>query len=65
MQDPVKAQASVQKALEIDPDFASCHRLLGVSYTRQQKKDEACNAFRKAKELGDPLADKLIKDNCK
>jgi tetratricopeptide (TPR) repeat protein len=64
MQEPEKAQTSVEKALALDPDFASCHRLLGVSYLRRQKKDEACTAFRKAKALGDPLVDKLIKENC-
>ena len=62
---PDKAQASLQRALSLDPDFASGHRLLGVSYLRQEKKDEACNAFRKAKELGDPVVDKLIKENCR
>jgi tetratricopeptide (TPR) repeat protein len=65
MQEPEKALASVEKALALDPDFASCYRLLGVSYTRLQKKDEACNAFQKAKELGDPLVDKLIKEHCR
>jgi hypothetical protein len=63
-QDPAGAQASLQRALTLDPDFASCHRLLGVSYLRQEKKDDACRAFHKAKELGDPLVNKLIKENC-
>ncbi|MDR2469963.1 MAG: tetratricopeptide repeat protein [Tannerella sp.] len=62
---PDQAQASVQRALSLDPDFASGHRLLGISYLRQGKKDEACNAFRKAKELGDPVVDKLMKENCR
>jgi tetratricopeptide (TPR) repeat protein len=65
MQDPEKAQVCVEKALALDPDFASCYRLLGVSYLRRQKNDDACAAFHKAKTLGDPLVDKLIKDNCK
>ena len=59
-----EAQESLHRALSIDPDFASCNRLLGVSYLRQEKKDDACNAFRKAKELGDPLAGRLIRENC-
>jgi tetratricopeptide (TPR) repeat protein len=63
-QQPDKAQESLQKAISIDPDFTSSYRLLGVSYLRQAKKDEACKAFLKAKELGDPLVDKLIKENC-
>ena len=31
----------------------------------QGKKEEACEAFNKAKELGDPVVDKLIKEHCK
>jgi tetratricopeptide (TPR) repeat protein len=62
---PDRAQESLQKAISIDPDFASSHRLLGVSYLRQEKKDEACKAFQKAKELGDPVVDKLIRENCR
>ena len=34
-------------------------------YVRQGKKAEACEAFNKAKELGDPVVDKLIKEHCK
>jgi len=63
-QDPAKAQECLERALENDPDFASSHRLLGVCYLRQEKKDEACKAFHRAEELGDPLVKKLIKDNC-
>ncbi|MDR1456367.1 MAG: serine protease [Tannerella sp.] len=61
---PDKAQESLLKAISLDPDFASSHRLLGVSYLRQEKKDEACKAFQKARELGDPVVDKLIRENC-
>jgi tetratricopeptide (TPR) repeat protein len=64
MQDPLKAQECVEKALALDPDFASGHRLLGVCCIRRQKKEDACKAFSKAKELGDPIVDKLIKENC-
>ena len=64
MEDPVKAQASVEKALALDAEFAASHRLLGVCLLRQQKKNEACNAFQKAKVLGDPIVDRLIAENC-
>ena len=37
----------------------------GICYVRQGKKAEACEAFNKAKELGDPVVDKLIKEHCK
>jgi hypothetical protein len=58
------AQASVVKAIELDPDFASSYRILGVCLVRQEKKAEACVHFNKAKELGDPLVERLIRDNC-
>jgi tetratricopeptide (TPR) repeat protein len=64
-QHPARAQESLQKAISLDPNFASSHRLLGVSYLRQEKKDEACKAFQKARELGDPVVDKLIRENCR
>ena len=64
MQELQKAQQSIEKAIALDPDFASSHRLLGVCLLRQEKKSEACNSFAKAKELGDPVVDKLIKENC-
>ena len=65
MQDPAKAIESINKSLVLDADFAASHRLLGVCYVRQEKKDEACKAFQRAKELGDPIVDRLINENCK
>ena len=64
MQEPVKAQESVEKSLALDANFAASHRLLGLCLVRQEKKDEACQAFQKAKELGDPVVDRLIAENC-
>ena len=64
MQNPAKAQESVEKSLTLEPEFAASHRLLGVCLLRQEKKNEACDAFRKAKELGDPIVDRLIEENC-
>ncbi|MDR0796775.1 MAG: serine protease [Tannerella sp.] len=63
-QDPARAQQSVEKSLALDPEFTASHRLLGICLLRQQKKDDACKAFQKAMELGDPVAGKLIEDNC-
>ena len=60
-----KAQESAEKAIEIEPDFASAYRILGVSLIRQEKKTDACKHFNKAKELGDPVVEKLINENCK
>ena len=59
-----KALESLDKALAIVPDFSSCYRLKAVCFIRQSKKAEACTALNKAKELGDPLADRLIKEHC-
>lgn len=59
-----KAQASLEKSISLQPDFAAGHRLLGLCLIRQHKKEEGCRAFQKAKELGDPVIDKLIKEHC-
>ncbi|MDR2775924.1 MAG: tetratricopeptide repeat protein [Tannerella sp.] len=64
LKEPAKAQECVEKAIALEPEFASAYRLLGVSLIRQNKKDEACKNFEKAKELGDQVVDKLIKENC-
>lgn len=55
---------SLDKALALAPEFASCYRLKGVCLVRQNKKAEACPLFEKAKELGDPLASRLIREHC-
>lgn len=65
MQKYTEALSSLDKAIELAPDFAACHRLRGVCFVRLGKKTEACEALNKAKSLGDPVADKLIKENCK
>ncbi|MDR1919187.1 MAG: serine protease [Tannerellaceae bacterium] len=58
------ALASVQKALDLAPDFAACYRIRGVCFVRSEKKTEACEAFNKAKELGDPVVARLIREHC-
>ena len=64
MNDIQKAQTSVEKAIALDADFASSYRILGVCYLRQENKPEACIYFHKAKELGDPLVERLINEHC-
>ncbi|MDR1781178.1 MAG: tetratricopeptide repeat protein [Tannerella sp.] len=64
-QEPAKAQECAERAITLEPDFASAHRLLGVCYLRLERKDEACQAFSKADELGDPVVKRLIQENCK
>lgn len=58
-----EALASVDKALALAPDFAACHRLRGVSLIRKKKMDEAKVSLLKASELGDKVADRLLKEN--
>jgi tetratricopeptide (TPR) repeat protein len=64
LQNPAKAQACAERAIALDPQFASAYRILGISLVRQERNGEACQPFEKAKELGDPVVDKLIKENC-
>lgn len=59
-----EAIKSLDKALALAPDFASCYRLKGICLVRKNKKNEACPLFEKAKELGDPLANRLIREHC-
>jgi tetratricopeptide (TPR) repeat protein len=64
MQNYDDALASVQKALDLAPDFAACYRIRGICFFRREKKPEACEAFAKAHELGDPLVARLIREHC-
>lgn len=56
---------SLRAALELDPNFAACYRLIGFCQMQQGKKDEACENFSIAKDLGDEAVDSLIKKNCR
>ncbi|MDR1555983.1 MAG: trypsin-like peptidase domain-containing protein [Tannerellaceae bacterium] len=64
MQHYEEALAGVQKALDLAPDFAACYRIRGVCFIRNGKKAEACEAFGKARELGDPIVARLIREHC-
>ncbi|MDR0429114.1 MAG: trypsin-like peptidase domain-containing protein [Tannerellaceae bacterium] len=59
-----EALGSIEKALALATDFGACYRLRGICYVRLEKKTEACEAFSKAEELNDPLAKRLIRENC-
>lgn len=59
------ALKSIDSALAIAPDFASCYRLKGICQVRQNKNKEACDSFAKARELGDPYVNRLIREHCK
>ena len=51
--------------LKDEPKYAEAYRLLGLCQIQLKKTDEACGNFNKAKELGDPNVDGLIKKYCK
>ncbi|WP_291591677.1 serine protease [Bacteroides sp.] len=51
--------------LKTDPKYGEAYRLLGLCQIQQKKTNEACENFKKAKELGDPNVDELIKKYCK
>ena len=52
--------------LKEDPKYAEAYRLLGLCQIQLKKTDEAFAAISiKAKELGDPNTDDLIKKYCK
>lgn len=55
----------LQDALKIDPKYAEAYRLTGIAQLQMKKKQEACESFAKAKELGDTNVDELIAKHCK
>lgn len=55
----------LQAALAIDPRCAEAYRLMGIAQLQMKKKQEACQSFAKAKELGDLNVDELIEKHCK
>lgn len=59
------ALKALQNALAIDPKYAEAYRLMGIAHLQMKKKQEACENFAKAKELGDPNVDELIQKHCK
>lgn len=58
------ALTSLKRAIELAPEFEAGYRLAGLCHVRQGNKAEGCEMFRKAKELGDPVVDRLIKEHC-
>lgn len=60
-----EAVKGLDEALKMDPKYGEAYRLLGICQIQLKKNEEACASFAKAKELGDPNADELIKKHCK
>lgn len=51
--------------LVIDPKYAEAYRLMGICQIQLKQNTDACASFAKAKELGDPNVEELIKKHCK
>lgn len=60
-----EAIPQLKAAIDIDPKYAETYRILGLCYIQQNKKDDACTNFNKAKELGDPNSQAMIEKYCK
>ena len=60
-----EALKALDEALAIDPKYAEAYRIMGICQIQMKKQEEACASFAKAKELGDPNVDELIKKHCK
>ncbi|WP_455587205.1 tetratricopeptide repeat protein [Bacteroides sp.] len=60
-----EALKALDEALAIDPKYAEAYRIMGICQMQLKKQEEACASFAKAKELGDPNVDELIKKHCK
>lgn len=58
------ALALLTRAIELAPEFEAGYRLAGLCHVRQGNKTAGCEMFQKAKELGDPVIDRLIKEHC-
>lgn len=52
----------LNEILKDEPKYGEAYRLLGLCQIQLKKTDEACGNFNKAKELGDPNVDELIKN---
>jgi Flp pilus assembly protein TadD, contains TPR repeats len=60
-----EAEKAFNQTIALAPDYAEAYRLKGVALQQQKKLDEACESFKKAKELGDTIVDSLIEKVCK
>lgn len=56
-----EANAAARKAIELDPDFADAHRILGLILRAKHKEGDAKKFLEKAVELGDVVAPSLLK----
>lgn len=55
-----EAIKAAQKSILLNPSFADAHRILGVCLIQNGQKEKGKESLEKAKELGDPMAEKLL-----
>lgn len=55
-----EAILTAKRALQIEPDGADAHKMMGIAYGESGQKEEALEHLRRARELGDPQAEALI-----
>lgn len=58
---PEEAMKALRTALALDPDNAPAYRMLGYCQVQQKNTKEGIANLQKAKELGDTVADELLK----
>lgn len=58
-----EAEARLRRCVELDPEHARCHKLLGTTYARLQEPDRGANHYRRFLSLApnDPQADAVKK----
>ncbi|MCR5819662.1 MAG: serine protease [Bacteroidaceae bacterium] len=56
-----EAAVAARKAIEIDPEFADAHRILGLILRATHRENDAMKFLEKAVELGDAVAPSLLK----
>ncbi|MDR1003792.1 MAG: tetratricopeptide repeat protein [Prevotellaceae bacterium] len=59
-----EAVETLREAIAIDPAYGEAYRLMGIARIQLKQDKEACADFAKAKELGDPHVEELIKKHC-
>lgn len=57
-----EAIRAARESIKLNPAFADAHRILGVCLIQNEQKEEGVAALKKAKELGDTMAEKLIEN---
>ena len=55
-----EAITAAKESIKLSPEFPDAHRILGVCLVQNNQKEAGLSALKKAKELGDSMAEQLI-----